>query len=209
MTDKDAIAPRFLFKTSQPRELLACVEFAAVQAQRTPDDPGAWRWLVISLVLAVQNACLCALDSRDADGANSMRRIDARRIRRWREAGERSPPPHVLVEPRIVSVLELVRRVSDRRFLPPPYQLALTDAMDDRFTSLVELRNTFLHFSDDGWSIDLRDIPPLAVSACEIIRHLAVIQPNYLSRAEPDHRSRIEEALADIDTAMDHFAESS
>jgi hypothetical protein len=207
MTQDPETPSAYLFQTSQPRELLACAEFAAVQARLVHDDHGAWRWLTISLVLAVQNACLCALDSRDEDGTNAMRRADARRIRRWRETGGRSPPPRALSEPRIVSVLELVNRVSDRKFLPPPYQLPLETEAEERFSALVELRNTFLHFSEDGWSFDLREAPPLALSACDIIRHLAVTQPTYLSRAERGHRNRIAHALDDIEAAMEHFAD--
>lgn len=206
MTHDPEPPSHYLFQTSQPRELLACAEFAAVQARQVHDDHGAWRWLIISLVLGVQNACLCALDSRDEDGTNAMRRADARRIRRWRETGGRSPPPHALSEPRIVSVLELVNRVSDRKFLPPPYQLPLEAEAEERFSALVELRNTFLHFSEDGWSFDLREAPPLALTACDIIRHLAVTQPTYLPRAERGHRDRIAHALEDIEAAMEHFA---
>jgi hypothetical protein len=49
--------PPFHFQTSQPRELLACVEFAAEQSEKAAEDHGAWRWLIISVALGVQNAC--------------------------------------------------------------------------------------------------------------------------------------------------------
>jgi hypothetical protein len=67
MTEPDRPSP-FHFQTSQPRELLACIEFSALQAERVDEDRGAFRWLCISMVLAVQNACLCALDHGDEFG---------------------------------------------------------------------------------------------------------------------------------------------
>ncbi len=198
-------ASPFHFQTSQPRELLACVEFSAQQADAIDTEPGGWRWLTISMVLAVQNACLCALDFDDEHGTKGMRHSDARIIARWTKAGARTPPPFPLREPRIVSPLELLERVGDHRFLRPPFQLPLTRKMREDFDALVDLRNTFLHFSEDGWTVDLREFPPLILTACNVIRHLAVTQPAYLRNAERGHQARVSAALDRIDTAMDHY----
>jgi hypothetical protein len=78
--------------------------------------------------------------------------------------------------------------------------------MQHDFDNLVDLRNTFLHFSDDGWTMDLREVPPLIVSACSVIRHLAVTQPAYLRGAEKGHKERVRMALDVIVDAMDHYA---
>lgn len=195
----------FAFQTSQPRELLGCVEFAAGQASHVIDDHGAWRWLIISLTLAVQNACLCALDQGDEYGTKGMTRSDARMITRWTKNGRRGPEPLAVREPRIVSPLELLRRVGDPYFLRPPYQLPLNHDITAAFDDLVDLRNTFLHFSQDGWSVDLREIPPLILNACKVIRHLAVTQPIYLRNAGPNHKERVAAALDHIETAMEHY----
>lgn len=206
MTPKPSPTPdTFHFQTSQPRELLACVEFAAQQADLIDHEPGAWRWLSISLVLGVQNACLCALDVGDPEGTRAMRRSDARIVARWTKAGRKTPPPFPVREPRIVSPLELLERVGDHRFLRPPFQLPLTRKMREDFDALVDLRNTFLHFSQDGWTVDLREFPPLVLSACAVIRHLAVTQPAYLRNAERGHQGRVSAALDHIATAMEHY----
>jgi len=195
------------FQSSQPRELLACVEFAAGQADQTATDHGAWRWLIISMTLAVQNACLCALDTGDEFGTKGMTRIDARAVTRWTKDGRHGPAPLAVREPRIVSPLELLRRTGDPFFLRPPYQLPLNKQINDAFDDLVDLRNTFLHFSEDGWTVDLREIPPLILTACSVVRHLAVTQPIYLKRAEPRHRERVAAALDHIEAAMEHYPE--
>jgi hypothetical protein len=77
--------------------------------------------------------------------------------------------------------------------------------MSEAFDDLIDLRNAFLHFSEDGWTIDLREIPPLIVNACKVIRHLAVTQPIYLRNAGPNHRERVAAALDRIEAAMDHY----
>jgi hypothetical protein len=195
------------FETNQPRELLACIEFAAEQAAKAAEDHGAWRWLIISTTLAVQNACLCALDHGDEFGTKGMTRADARMITRWTKNGRRGPEPLAVREPRIVSPLELLRRVGDPYFLRPPFQLPLNHQITEAFDDLVDLRNTFLHFSEDGWTIDLREIPPLILNACGVIRHLAVTQPIYLRQAGPNHRDRVATALDTIETAMEHYPE--
>jgi hypothetical protein len=208
MTAKPHTPPSpFQFQTSQPRELLACVEFAAEQAEKAADDHGAWRWLCISMVLGVQNACLSALDHNDEFGTKGMTRTDARDIKRWTKNGRRGPAPQALREPRIVSAMELLRRVADPFFLPPPHQFPLTREISEAFEDLSDLRNTFLHFSEDGWTVDLREIPPLVMAACGIIRHLAVVQPIYLRRAEQNHRERVADALDRIEVAMAHYPE--
>lgn len=195
----------FLFQTNQPRELLACVEFSAQQAERVTDDPGAFRWLVIAMVLGVQNACLSALDHNDEFGTKGMTRSDARIVTRWTRAGRRGPEPQAVREPRIVSPLELLKRAGDPMFLRPPWQLPLTHHATEAFGHLVELRNTFLHFSEDGWAVDLREIPQLVLNACRVIRHLAVTQPIYLSLAGRNHRERVAMALDRIEAAMEHY----
>jgi hypothetical protein len=205
MTDDTPPPSPFHFQTSQPRELLACVEFSALQAERTGEDPGAFRWLTISMTLAVQNACLCALDHGDEFGTKGMSRIHAREVKRWTKNGRRGPEPHALREPRIVSPIELLRRVGDSFFLRPPWQLPLNREIHEAFDDLNDLRNTFLHFSEDGWTVDLREIPPLVLVACGIVRHLAVTQPIYLRNAERNHRDRVAAALDRIEAAMEHY----
>lgn len=201
MTDANPL----LFRTSQPRELLACMEFAAEQSHHVAIDHGAWRWLIISIALAVQNACLCALDARDESGIKGLSRADAREIRRWTKGGRQGPEPLAMREPRIVSPLELLRRTADPQYLPPPWQLSLPSDLQAELHDLFDLRNTFLHFSEDGWTLDLGDVPPLVLAACKVIRHLSVTQPAYLSRAELGHRDRVRVALETIQTAMEHF----
>ena len=205
MSDESRTPNPYLFQTSQPRELLACVEFAALQAERVAEDPGAFRWLTVSLHLAVQNACLCALDWDDEYGTKGMRRADARQIQHWTKNGRKGPEPFALREPKIVSPLTLLERVADERFLRQPYTLPLTREMEQDFDALHELRNTFLHFSEDGWTVDLREFPSMMISACKVIRHLAVTQPAYLRNAERGHRDRVALAVNIIETAMEHY----
>ncbi len=206
MTTKPELPPSpFHFQTSQPRELLACVEFAALQSDRVIEDPGAFRWLTISMLLGVQNACLCALDFDDEYGTKGMRRSDARVIHNWTKAGRKGPEPRALKDPKIVSPLSLLERVADHRFLRAPYTLPLTREMETDFDALNDLRNTFLHFSEDGWIVDLREIPPVIATACGIIRHLAVTQPAYIRNAERGHKDRVAHALDVIETAMEHY----
>ena len=193
------------FQTSQPRELLACVEFAAEQATRAAEDHGSWRWLIISMTLAVQNACLCALDFGDEFGTKGMTRTDAREVTRWTKNGRKGPEPLAVREPRIVSPLELLRRVGDPYFLRPPFQLPLNRHVTEAFDDLIDLRNTFLHFSEDGWTVDLREIPPLILNACSVVRHLAVTQPVYLRHAGANHKDRVAAALDHIADAMEHY----
>ena len=101
-----------------------------------------------------------------------------------------------------------LRRCADPWYLPPPWQLSLTHQLQGELHDLFDLRNTFLHFSEDGWTLDLAEAPPLVRAACSVIRHLSVTQPAYLSRAERGHRERVRAGLETIETAMEHFADS-
>ena len=111
-----------------------------------------------------------------------------------------------MINSRIVSPLELLPRVGDPLVLAPPFQLPLTPEIARHFEDLVDLRNTFLHFSEDSWTIDLSQIPPLILNACSIVRHLSVVQPAYLPRAERGHRDRVLAALEWVEVAMAHYA---
>ena len=110
-------------------------------------------------------------------------------------------------EPRIVSPLELLRRCADPYYLPPPWQLSLPQDLQEELHDLFDLRNTFLHFSEDGWMLDLGDVPPPILAACTVIRHLSVTQPAYQSHAERGHRDRVRVGLETIEAAMEHYAD--
>jgi hypothetical protein len=126
-------------------------------------------------------------------------------VKRWTKQGRHGPEPLAVREPRIVSPMELLRRTGDSFFLRPPYQLPLNREINEAFDDLNDLRNTFLHFSEDGWTIDLREIPPLVLVACKVVRHLAVTQPIYLRQAERNHSERVAAALDRIEAAMEHY----
>ena len=55
--------------------------------------------------------------------------------------------------------------------------------------------------------MDLREVPPLILNACTVIRHLSVTQPIYLRHAGANHRERVAAALDTIEAAMEHYPE--
>ncbi len=161
------------FDTSPRDETLHVARFTAAHAGIAAEDPQSLRWVVVGAALMTQNACVAALEGADASG-QTQRRKDLWKARR---AGDEAPTPNRPV----VSLLELLARVSDESIVAQPFTLPLRQDAHAQFAGLMELRNAFLHLPPGETSIDLTELPDLLGTACNTVRHLMVTQPTFAS----------------------------
>lgn len=152
---------------------------AAREAARTREDPGAWRWVAVGLVIALQGACVCALSGYEtAEPGDVLDPASAKKLAQWgaREAGlARGPRP----AGRLAAVETLLRRVSSRDYLVDPERLDITRRRRDEALKLVEIRNAVVHFTGQGDIADPGEMPAPVTAACEIIRHLVHDRPAF------------------------------
>lgn len=169
---------------------------AAREAARTREDPGAWRWVAVGLVIALQGACVCALSGYEtADPADVLDPASAKKLARWdaRDAGlARGPRP----AGRLAAIETLLRRVASPDYLEPPERLEITRAMQADALALVELRNAVVHFTGQGQVGEPGGLKGPVEAVCRIISHLLVDAPAF--GAAP-HETMLGAITRDID----------
>jgi hypothetical protein len=96
---------------------------------------------------------------------------------------------------RLASLLDLFARVRDQEYLPAPHVLnAGSEAIED-VERLNRLRNKFIHFVPQGWSLELSGMPRIVRHVSEVIEHLAVTHPTFWHHLDQRKRGRISSAL--------------
>lgn len=159
-------------------ELADVCRFAADQAEAIKEDASARRWLAISLVIALQGACACALAANGFDEDVL-------------ETGE---------DAKLAAPGFLLRRVSSVSYLADPARLPLTNSALKDLEALVTERNAAIHL------VGGQAAPPRAFrTAAEALDHLLVSQPAFdlvLFGARP---ARIKASLSRLGPALKYL----
>lgn len=122
-------------------------------------DNYAWKWAIIAMQNAVQNAIVAAISGTDQLGA-----LTKKAAREWLEAYEQDRTDYP--EPWLASFLELYGRMKVRTGFPASPEI------DKDIASLVGFRNDFTHFTPKGWSLQLAGLPRILRNALAVVEHL-------------------------------------
>ncbi|MEO1100987.1 MAG: hypothetical protein AAFW65_03985 [Pseudomonadota bacterium] len=159
-------------------DLTDVCRFAADQAEALKDDASARRWLAISLVIALQGACACALAANGLDEDIL-------------ETGD---------ETKLAAPGFLLRRVSSASYLADPARLLLPNAALKDLDALIGERNAAIHL------VGGQAAPPRAFRvAADALDHLLVSQPAFdlvLFGARP---ARIKASLSRLRSALKYL----
>ena len=142
-------------RTDEIRELVEALRKVADELSAAQTDSYAWKWAIIAMQNAVQNAIVAAISGTDQLGA-----LTKKAAREWLEAYENDRTDYP--EP----WLELYDRMKSRT------AFAATADIDKDIKRLVEFRNDFMHFTPKGWSIQLAGLPRILRNALAIVEHL-------------------------------------
>lgn len=131
--------------TDKLEDTIISLEMFSIAATRLSQELGHWKWIVLALHSAIQSAAVVCLSvGNDFEVA---RQSD---VKKWLKAMSRGvPPPDMKVDlfQNIVRKLEAARSVWGG--------LSLSDNEIESLKWLNELRNNFVHFMADEWSIEL------------------------------------------------------
>ncbi|MEO0982869.1 MAG: hypothetical protein AAFX03_09490 [Pseudomonadota bacterium] len=142
-----------------------------------------------------QNACVAALQGAGASD-EARRKADLWKTKRADEEDAEAPSAH------LVSLLELLLRVSDEEPLAPPFRYNLAGEDQARFERLMELRNAFLHMPPEGHGVWLNEVPDLLDAAVRAVEHLAVVQPTFAPTGWRAQATALSEDLNHIRDSM-------
>lgn len=135
------------------------------------DDPQAFRWAALALHAALQGACVCHLTTT----ASPVGAVTERNAGEWMDYFARSrtdpdarPPGTYLMA--LPDLLKTIRKPDSIGRGEHDPGIALTDGEFNwlrRFHD--DIRNQFVHFSPQGWSIEISGLPGLAELTARII----------------------------------------
>lgn len=155
------------------------LDFAASQAENQ-----GWRWVAISVCIALQGALVAALSSYDS------------------AAPEDVTAPDAGSEPRIAAVPTLLRRAASPDYLEAPERLSGLTGAKRQALALVELRNRAVHLALDGAPVPVEDVARHLPGALAIIRHLVLDHPAFAAEDGAATRARLTAALARLSRIM-------
>ena len=147
----------------------------AAHAELYSDEPEGAPWLVISAVLAVQQAAAIAL----------------------RAAGDSIPAQ--------AGATELVLRVASKDRLPAPFTLPFGVTARQSFDALVEARNQFMHPRGQDWHLAEATLWSGLCAVTDMVRHLVLPQPVLEDLITPDQQDQMELRLAAVELVAEFY----
>lgn len=157
--------------------LAETVRTVAAHAEHYADDATRAPWLVISAVLAAQQAAAIAL----------------------RAAGDSIPAQ--------AGATELLLRAAAKDRLPPPFTLPFGAKARHQFERLVEVRNQFMHPRGLLWHVSDETLWPGLQVVTRTVRHLMLIQPVLDDLLSPVQQKSVCSALNTVNLIADFYAE--
>lgn len=131
-------------------------------AQTVPlvkSDPAEWKWALIAVHSATQGMFVLALSL-----GNGLLTLKAKHAAKWLEAYRSGQPYSGKLD--LDYFEELYKKVKEHS------KFAATESHDKAIKQLNELRNNFIHFHAQGWSIELAGLPTICLHTLEIVEHL-------------------------------------
>ena len=156
-------AARYL-RTDEREDAVRSLEWAEVQSRLLADDPYLWKWVLISLHSAAQGFMVLALWH-----GNGLLTLTAKGAAKWLDAYEKGRP---YPNDRLDNFLNLYAKVKDSHNFhfvgAGPFLPGTTH--DLSFERLNEFRNTFIHFTPKGWSLQLQGLPSIGLDALDLVQ---------------------------------------
>ncbi len=155
-------------RTDELHEAVLALQMTCEQVSRVRSDPHHWKWVILGLHNALQSFMVLALR-----GTNGLNVLTKERASQWMAAYKRGDSKYP--ELRLDSFLNLYDKIkSDRMEMSVDSQaLKPSSTQDQSIKTLNRLRNEFIHFVPQGWSLELHGLPRIADDCLDVISFLA------------------------------------
>ncbi|MEO1101129.1 MAG: hypothetical protein AAFW65_04720 [Pseudomonadota bacterium] len=157
-----------LFRTDTHQQLLDNIEFSLVQISSLRERHSAFSWSVIGSVLSLQGACIHQLDGNDTTQTAVLRKDSQKKV--IAHLNDRSSGP--FPRERLAEPLELLRRIAAGGNTQADFSSSWSETDKENIERLVMLRNEFVHFLPQGWSVALDGYPDMLTSCWSVISKL-------------------------------------
>lgn len=157
MSDQQSNLPEWV-RTDEWADFCSSLEHLGSSLANVSENPQEWKWAIIACHSAVQGALVCVLSG--SAGIGCLDNASITRVSEWIERSRSNPDLEAPLE-RLADFMSLVERAYDPNYMnefggaPMP----LDQAQMDDLRSLHELRNQFIHFRPQSWSIEITGLP--------------------------------------------------
>jgi hypothetical protein len=139
-------------------DVLASTDLLALVAPTLKSSPSSWKWMILAAQNGAQGALVCSI--QNTSGTNILREDSATKTLKWLATLEGEQPKETLA-----SFLKLLSLYQEKY---PAH--GLTAKQTENLKQLhVEFRNSFAHFTPQGWMIEIAMLPPLIGTALDLI----------------------------------------
>jgi hypothetical protein len=132
---------------------------AAQTVTLVKSDPSEWKWTLVAVHCAAQGMFVLALSL-----GTDLMTLKAKHAKKWLEAYSSEQPYSGKVD--LDYFEELYKKAVEHS------KFVATEAHNKAIRELNELRNSFIHFHAQGWSIELAGLPTICLNSLEIVEHL-------------------------------------
>ena len=171
------------FSTNIINESVSSLDLARENLLIVEDDVYRWKWIVIALHNALQNTMVSAL--KQGNGFHSMTNDS---FKKWMEAyrGNKPLPPT-----KLANFLDLYKRIKKKHIMECYVHRKRFVAKQEHTESIKKLnsiRNGFIHFSLDVWSLEIAGMPELCLHCMDVIRFLVFESRNVVFYKEGENK---------------------
>jgi len=191
--------------------------------QAIEEDPSAWKWVIISMHLALQGAMVCHLSGSAGFGALTKKSVEEtqawherdrqRALARSTSGGENAPPTEEPCDPKdpypeehLADPLTLLKRLTNekKRFdHSGGGHIHLEDRSVLAFKRLHKsFRNHFVHFSPKSWSIEVTSMPRILLDSLDIADKVAA-DPYPFRNLDDSARVTLSNTLISLRTSLE------
>ncbi|OAI24366.1 hypothetical protein [Methylomonas koyamae] len=161
--------------TSALSEAVSSLKLVIENLALVENDVYRWKWIVIALHNSMQNIMVSAL--KQGNGFHSMRKDS---YKRWIEAynNNQTLPPI-----KLANFLELYKRIKKKCIMECYIDSRAYTPKQENTESVKKLdtiRNRFIHFELDVWSLEVAGMPKLCLHCMDVIRFLVFESGNIL-----------------------------
>lgn len=156
------------------------------------NDVYRWKWTVIALHNALQNTMVSAL--KQGNGFHSMTNDS---YKKWMEAYRGNEP---LPSAKLANFLDLYKRIKKKHIMECYVYSKRFTAKQEHTESVKKLngiRNRFIHFELDVWSLEISGMSELCLHCMDVIRFLVYDSGNVSFYKEGEGK-RMKSAITDV-----------
>jgi len=194
-------------RTDELEEATSALETTVESLRRAREDLYQWKWVILALHNSVQGFMVLAL--RGSHGLHTLRAEDAERWVRAHESG--GPYPTDLKLDRFLNLYAKVKGDAMHMYVHSRTFVSV-GTQDRSVRKLNALRNEFIHFVPQGWSLEVTGLPSICLDCLTTVGFLGWRSGNVLWSSEMNEaraRQAMDRAIAEASRLKREYEQES